>query len=358
MIRRPFSFFSILVAFTLLLGGCESVDPELRKAERASREAEEARLRAAYLARVHEAESDVWQILHPLMQKAAHYREQETHGYIGAVFVTEEFYSEALLKEVRAEGFGRHISVLTVFEDSPAQIAGLQGGDRLLSVNGERVSNSAQFAARKIKRLLKPGELNRLEVLRADEVLQLEVEAVPAAYYALVIVASNSIDLHVDGDTIWMGLRMVEAMDDSDDLVHMTAYALAKNVMRHSKQKGRNAFLGQLVDFAASTSGVSTGGVFQAMGGSAHEQAFEVESDLIALYLLASTGYRFETYPEFWDSVLRGRNKRGLLKPKDEDRLEKMRSVIASIQAKREAGEPIFPEEYLQGDVTELESEG
>ena len=343
----------------LLLVGCDSTNAELRKAERARKEAEEARIRAAFLARVHEAESDVWQILNPLIEKAAHYREEETHGYIGAVFVTEAFYSEALLKEVRAEGFGTHVSVLTVFEDSPAEAAGLQGGDHLLSVNGTRVpkgQNSAPFAARKVKRLLVPGEVNRLEVLRGEEVLALDVEAIPGAYYALVIVASNSVDLHVDGDVIWMGLSLVESLDDSDELAYLCAYALAKNVMRHSRQKGRNAFLGQLVDIAAMTSGVNTGGVFQSMGGAAHEQAFEVESDLIALYLLASAGYRFDTYPEFWDKVLRSQNKRGGLKPKDGDRLGKMRSVIASIEAKIAAGEPIFPEEYLQGDVSELET--
>lgn len=340
------------------LFGCDSADAELRKAERARKEAEESRMRAAFLARIHEAESDVWEILNPLMQSAADYRVEETHGYIGAVFVTEAFYSEALLKEVRAEGFGDHVSVLTVFADSPAEEAGLMGGDRLLSVNGAKVPsgpNSGLFAARKVKRLLVPGELNRLEVLRGDELVELDVEAVAGAYYGLVIVATNAVDLHVDGDVIWMGLSMVESMDDSDDLAYICAYALAKNVMRHSKQKGRNAFLGQLVDIAAITSGVNTGGVFTSMGGAAHEQAFEVESDLIALYLLASAGYRFDTYPEFWDRILRNQNKKGGLKARDEDRLEKMRGVIESIEAKLASGEPIFPEEYLQGDVSELE---
>lgn len=351
--------FVLLSAFLVLLGGCESVDYQARKAEQARKEAEDSRLRAAFLARIHEAESDVWAILDPLIQKAAHYREEETFGYIGAVFATEAFYSEALLKEVRAEGFGSHVSVFTVFDDSPAAKAGLQGGDRLLSVNGVRVprgQSSGAFATRKIKRLLIPGEMNQLEVQRGEEVLEFDIEAIPATYYSVIVVASNSVDLHVDGDVIWLGLSIVESMDDSDDLAHLCAYALAKNVMRHSRQKGRNAFLGQLVDIAAMTGGVNTGGVFQSMGGSAHEQAFEVESDLVALYLLASAGYRFDAYPDFWDKVLRARSKKGALKPKDEDRLEKMRSVIASIEAKQAAGEPVFPEEYLQGDVSELEA--
>jgi len=357
---RSLCHLSILTLLSLFLSGCESTDSENRKAERARKEAEESRMRAAFLARIHEAESDVWEILNPLIQKAAHYRAEETHAYIGAAFVTEAFYSEALLEEVRQEGFGSHVSVLTVFEGSPAEKAGLQGGDRLLSVNGVKVpkgQSSGSFAARKVKRLLKVDEVNQLEVERDGEELSLQVEAIPGAYYAVIIVASNTVDLHVDGDVIWLGLSMVESMDDSDDLAYICAYALAKNVMRHSKQKGRNAFLGQLVDIAAMTGGVNTGGTFGNLGGAAYERAFEVESDLIALYLLASSGYPYDTYPEFWDRVLRNQNRKGELKGKDQERLDKMRSVILAIEAKRAAGEPVFPEEYLQGDVSELEQE-
>ncbi|MBK1878021.1 PDZ domain-containing protein [Pelagicoccus mobilis] len=348
---------SAIILFSLT--GCDSTEAAARKAERERKEAEEARMRAAFLARVHEAESDAWAVLQPLMQQAAGYRAEETHGFIGAVFVTEAFYSEALVEEVRAEGFGQHISVLTVFDGSPAAAAGLQGGDRLVSVNGVKVprgQNSAVFAARKVKRLLKPGEMNQIEVARGDEILELEIEAKPSAYYGVVIDASNSVDVHVDGDVIWLGLALVEYLDDSEELPYLCAYALSKNVMRHSKQVGRNAFLGQLLDVAAAAGGVNTGGMFGSMGGAAHAHAFDIESDLIALYLLASAGYKFDTYPEYWDRVIRSQRKNGQLKSKDVERLDKMRSVIASIQSKIEAGEMVYPEEYLQGDVSELEA--
>lgn len=347
-----------LVSMAIVLAACESTDREARKAERAQREAESARLRAELLSRIHEAESEVWQILNPLMQSAAGYRVEETHGYIGAVFVTEAYYSEALVKEARAEGFGSHVSVLLVFPDSPAEFSGMQGGDKLLSVNGVNVpkgQNAAIFASRRIKRLLEPGKTNVLEVERDGERIRLEIESEEGAYYGLVIDASNTIDLHVDGDFIWLGHSIIESLEQSEELPYLCAYALAKNVMRHSKQKGKNAFLGQLLDVAAMAGGVNTGGVFGSMGGAAHAHAFEVESDLIALYLLASSGYKIDTYPDYWEKVLRHQSRKGELKTRQLERLEKMRSVIEAIQTKQAEGQPLFPEEYLQGDTSELE---
>lgn len=351
--------FAVGLCLSLLFSsGCDSTSSAERKAEQARQAAEQARMRAAFLGRIHEAEGTVWEILHPLIQKAANYRSEETHGYIGAAFVTEAYYSEALVAEARLEGFGPYISVLTVFPDSPAESAGLKAGDRLLSVNGEKVpqgSRAAIFAARQVKRMFEPGGPNQMEVQRGSEVLVLEVEPIEGAYYGVIVVASNAVDLQVDGDVIWIGLAVVESLKTREDLAYLCAYALAKNVMRHSKQKGKNAFLGQLLDVAAAASGVNTGGVFGGMGGNVYSHAFEVEADLIALYLLASAECEIAGYPEFWDKVLRSRDRNGDLAAKEFDRIETARKVIASIEEKREAGEAIFPEEYLQGDVSEIE---
>lgn len=340
------------------MASCETTRSEERRQREEQREEEQARLRADFLGRVHQAEARVWDTLHPLLTQAADYREEETVAYAGAAFVSEAFYSEALVREVRAEGLGPHVTVLAVFPDSPAESAGLQAGDTLLSLNGKKVprgQGAATFAARKLKRRLVPEQANTLEVQRGDQSLELEITPVRGTYYGVVIVASNSVDLHVDGDLIWMGLDLVESMRDENDLAYLCAYALAKNVMRQPKQKGRNAFLGQVLDIAAAASGVGTGGLFTGMGHNAYSHAFEVEADLIALYLLASTGYEIEDYPDFWAATLARSARKGTLSAKQQERIEIAEKVVAAIETKRENGDPLFPEEYLSGDVSELE---
>jgi len=341
-----------------MLTGCDTTQSGLKQAAIAARKAEEARMRAELVARIHDAETDVWNVLDPMIREAAGYRPEETFGYIGAVFVTEHFYSELLEREVNAEGIGSQVSILMVFPGSPAEEAGLRAGDRLISINGVKApkgERGAVFALKKVKRHLKPGEMNLLEVDRAGELFVSEVEAIEGAYYGVIVVAGNTIDLHADGDAIWIGLSVVESMANSEDLSYICAYALAKNVMRQSRQKGRNSFLGQVVDIAAAMNGISTGGVFGNMGAKAYENSFDVESDLIALYLLASSGANVDAYPEFWERVLLKDSSKGELDNQDVERLDMQRRVIARIEEKRAAGEPLFPEEYLSGDASELE---
>lgn len=353
--------FRAVVCFLLSFAfiGCETSESvALKRLEEQRRYEEAARLRAEYLVRIHEAESAVWDILHPLMQKAADYREQETFGYIGAVFVSEAFYSEAFLLEARAEGLGPFVSVLGVHPDSPAEFSGLKAGDRLISINDVKVprgTRSAQFANRRIKRLLKTGLPNQLVVERGGTLLDLEVTPTKGTYYGLVVLPGNAMDLHVDGDVIWMSLRLIEALEDSDELSYICSYALAKSVMRHAKQKGANEFLGKIVDIAAMASGANTGGFFGSMGGGMYAHGFEVEADLVALYLLASSGYDISMYPDFWDKHLRARSKKGTLRKNDQDRIDIARNVVVTLLEKQQSGEIIFPKEYLSGDVSEIE---
>lgn len=351
---------ALLLLFSAMwIVGCETTESAAQKRlAREEREAQESQLREEFLDRIYAAEAEAWSVLDPLMREAAEYHVRETVAYTGAVFVSEDFYSEAFEKEVRGDGLGGFVSVQLVVPDSPAQRAGLKEGDRILEVNGKKTprgQGAAFFAAKKMKRILEIDQSNTLLIQRGDETFELTIRPEDGVYYPVLIVASDTLDLHVDGDVIWLGLGMMERIEKGDDLNYLLAYALAKNVMRHPKQRGRNAVLGQLLDMAAMVGGVNTGGVFTSMSGNAYAHAFEVEADLIALYLLAAAEFEIDTYPDFWDNVLRQRSRKGVLSVKEEERIEKMRQVVASIHSKLEAGEPIFPEAYLQGDVSEIE---
>lgn len=349
----------VMGAVCVFLFGCNTTESgQSAREARAQREAEQSRMRAEYLARIHEAEAQLWEYLHPLMKAAADYRAEESFGYIGAAFVSEMFYPAEFVQEVREEGMGPYVSVHTVFADSPAEKAGLKRGDKLLRVNDRKAprgDSAGIFAARKVKRLLIPEETNTLLIERDGEQLDIELTPEAAPYYGLIVMPNGRGDLHVDGDVIWLSIGLVENLESNEDLSYICAYVVAQSVMRHAKKKGRNTFLGQMVDVAAALGGVPTGGAFGSMGERAYAAGFAIESDLVALYLLASLEYDISGYSRFWERSLKTHSRSGELNSGEEERLLAMEKVIMRIEEKRAAGEDIYPEEYLGGDVSEIE---
>ncbi len=118
--------------------------------------------------------------------------------------------------------------------------------------------------------------------------------------------------------------------------------------MKHARMKGQNELIGSVLDLAAAVSGVNTGGIFGSMGRNAHKAGFQIESDILALYALASAGVEISGYPDFWEEKLLREKK--VVDRVSRERIEAMRQVVAEIEEKRLKGEPIYPTEYLAGE--------
>ncbi|EDY83771.1 hypothetical protein VDG1235_3398 [Verrucomicrobiia bacterium DG1235] len=346
------------LAFAVVLTGCDSTESAIRENEEAMARQQARMEKQSELERLIVAEARAWDTLEPLMREGANYQEDETFGYIGAAFVTERFYPERLIGTARSSNLGPYISVSQVFPGSPADLAGLMPGDRLLSINGTRMprwDRAARFASVKVKRLFKPDELNVIEVSRKGKVFKAQVEARKAAYYAVAVSNERVSDMRADGEMVWLSLDLVEGVTDPNNFAYACAYVLAQNIMRHPEKRRKNQWMGQVLDIAAQTGGITTTGALGNFSGRRYHWAFSVEADLVALYLLSAVGYDVSAYPNFWQKQLVLSSKRGSLEPRDRERLEIMHQVIRSIDGKKARGAFIFPEEYLAGDTSEIQ---
>ncbi len=348
----------VLFAFIgLFLTGCETT--KLSQAEKERLEMERRMRIASLLEEVQLAENDIYETLHHLFLSAGGIKEKETFGYIGAFFVTNRFYPEVFEEALEEQGIDDPITVRHVIANSPADQAGIQKGDRLVEINGTSLPvkglRPSKYAMNHLKKAFNPGEPNRLLVQRGGETLAFEVDPIKAAYYSLIVWPHSDVFAETDGKALFLSQSLLELADDYKQLSYVCAYAVAKGVMRHAKMKSSNMSIGSIFDIAAFIYGINTMGAFENMGRKAHALAFEVEADMIALYILANAEMDISEYPAFWEKTLPFyKRDRGLAKL-DSERFEHMRKTIVEIEQKRMNGEPIYPTEYLSGEVDTAE---
>ncbi len=349
-VRRTLAGWGL--AFVISFCGCQSTQLSVEDRER--RREEELALKERYLNRIQSVETSIYESMELLAAEVADYNQDELQGYSGAVFVTDLFYPFELSGVARERGIGSRVVVRHVFGGSPADEAGLMLGDQLLRLNGKRVprgEQGASFIVGKLKKLWLVDQPNTVVVDRNGGELTLEIEAKNSVYYSVVVTPFLDDEelVYAEGKAIYFSLDGLEDLEEAE-LLYVCAHALVQNVMKHARMKGQNELFGGVIDIAAMLYGVNTGGVFGNLGRSAHKSGFLIESDLLALYALASAGIDIEKYPLYWEE--RMINDSGQLSRANQERIDAMRQVISEIEAKRQAGEAIYPTEYLSGEWT------
>ena len=337
------------LCLAILVGaGCQTT--RLSEEEKERLRQEELAQEREYLKDIQSLEEDCYESLHGLGEIVVDYNDREAIGYSGAIFATKRFYPYDL-EEVVEEGYlGDYVSVRYVVEDSPADEAGLLVGDRLLEINGVKVpkgERATRFVVDRMRSIWQVDEPNELRLDRNGSEVLLAVEARKAAAYSVAVTPFLGEGAYAEGKTLYFSKATLDGLEE-EELDYLCAFALVQNAMKHARMKGQNEFLGGMLDMAAAVYGVNTAGIFGSMGRNVHKAGFLIESDLLALYALASAGIDISGYPEFWEE--RFANSRNGIDSVSRQRLAAMRQVIAEIEAKRAKGDPIFPTEYLAGE--------
>lgn len=346
--RRSLSVFVTIIGLHLL-SSCQTTPP-LTPDEKERLKQQEAALKERYLGRIQSVEDSSYDVMHSLGPTVVDYNEEEASGYSGAIFTTGRFYPLDLEEAVEKRGMGDFASVRYIVEGSPADVGGLLLGDRLVSINGVKVprgQRASTFIAEKLRKHWLVDETNLLVVERNGKQISLEIAAYKSVSYSIVVTPFLRDSPYAEGKTIYFPLESMERLEE-EEFDYVCAFALVQNVMKHARMKGQNEFIGGVLDLAAAVSGVNTGGIFSNLGRNAHKAGFLIESDLLALYALASAGVDISGYPDYWENEL-SKGDRALDRVSQE-RIEAMRQVVGEIEEKRLNGEPIYPTEYLAGE--------
>lgn len=267
----------------------------------------------------------------------------DTGPATGLLLHAESQYSDYLRPAARARwGLeGDLPGVAAIAPDSPAERAGLQIGDLLVSVNGipfaqgepDRPANFEGLAAN-IARLddaLTDGDA-RLVVRRDGVERDLTVSPVRACAYVFQVDPSTELNARADGRRVFVATAMAAFAETDDDLAVILGHEMAHNVLEHREFFDERGF-------ARSILGNYGNAPWELV-------AAEREADRVGLYLMARAGYDPMRGPVFL-RALAERNP-GLRyaqwgHPSARARAQALQVTADEIHQKRASGQPVMP---------------
>jgi hypothetical protein len=305
-----------------------------------------------------EDELRIKRVAQPILLSATELCKDKTRFDTGATFTTMSAYGKDFEPTVtKFLGIaGNELGLLHVIPGSPADLAGLKRGDKLISVNDFVIPNTKEANAELGKRaqewLKKPDPLITVYARKTSsgmQTAQASVTPVKACDFPAFLVMQESLNAYADGKAIAIFRGMLRFANDNE-LAIVIGHELAHNFMGHIEAGQRNNVLGTIAEIIAASRGIPTQGALGAAISLAYSPAFEAEADYVGLYVLARANIEIKEAPKFWRRMAAanpgGISQRGMIAshPATSARFVALEKTVQEIEAKRAAGQPLNPE--------------
>lgn len=245
-------------------------------------------------------------------------------------------------------GAGRRPTVWAVFPGGPAERAGIQKGDTLLSVAGTELPDQKTVHAKLSS--LRPDVYTPVKIVRNGAEQTLTVTPAAGCRYALTIAQQQTINAYADGEKIIVTQGMASFARSDEELALVIAHELAHNLMKHIDAKRANATGGLLADVALSvlSRGAYRNTTVAQAAAQAYSQEFEAEADYVGLYILARAGLSIDEAPKFWRRMAIAhpgniKANHSASHPSTASRLVALDAAVSEIKSKIAAGLPLVP---------------
>jgi Peptidase family M48/PDZ domain len=306
-----------------------------------------------------EDELRIKRVAQPILLSATELCKDKTRFDTGATFTSMSAYGKDFeLTVTKFLGIsGNELGLLHVIPGSPADLAGLKRGDKLISVNGFVIPNTKEAGAELGKRaqewFKKPTPVTTVYARKATDgswqTAQASVTPVKACDFPAFLVMQESLNAYADGKAIAIFRGMLRFANDNE-LAIVIGHELAHNFMGHIEAGQRNNVLGTIAEIIAASRGIPTQGALGSAIALAYSPAFESEADYVGLYVLARAGIEIKDAPKFWRRMAAanpgGISQRGMIAshPATSARFLALGKTVQEIEAKRAAGLPLNPE--------------
>ncbi|MCF6292413.1 MAG: M48 family metallopeptidase [Robiginitomaculum sp.] len=250
-------------------------------------------------------------------------------------------------------------SIYFVVPGSAADIAGLQQGDTLISIDSQPTTSGKQATKKitaQLKKLVEADEIRPIsfEVMRDEDPLSIAITPQIICGYPLSLADSDSINAYANGKGIFVTRGMMRFAESDEELALIISHELAHNTEGHVEAKMRNTIVGGIgglaIDILFAAGGVNTGGAFtdagMDIGQVAYSEAFEAEADYVGTYFLHRTGMDTVNVAHFWRKMA-AENPRSITAvtthPTSTSRFLRIRAAIKEIEDKQSGGQKIVP---------------
>lgn len=298
-------------------------------------------------------------VSHAIMASNVRFCGEKVQKRIGFAYQIRENFPGEWQEPAKLLGIGERLTVVGVAKGSPADVAGLMKGDRVIGLADEDIGNGKQAAANfdRIWRQLDGSEVALLAE-RGGEKRNMTVRPVAACDYPVRLLPDNAVNAYADGNGIHITAGMVRFAKTDTELALVIGHELAHNTRGHIQAKMGNRLLGALLGAGLSVAlGVNVTNLGADIGGLAFSQEFEAEADYVGVYHTARAGYDVASAASFWRRLgvehPKAINLQGSTHPSTAKRFLAVETAVKEFQMKKAKGLPLIPEEKdpLKQDV-------
>jgi beta-barrel assembly-enhancing protease len=344
----------------------------------------------------------------PLLRAALPLCQDQRGPLVGIRYANLQSFNKEFREAAQGLGFSDTLMVTGVMRGSAAERAGLRPGHRIVEIAGEPApaGNNAslllgkRLADRQAKATKKSGtpafltlslqtrpgtspwedvtspipaaadasavppaqaSSTPVELSAAGTVLlqnsagvSFEIAPDTACAFGVVAQKSDILNAYADGKNVYVTSAMMRFAND-EELSVVLAHEIAHNTEHHIDAMKKNAtagaIFGAILDIAAATQGVNTGGDFTKLGGdlgaATFSQDFEREADYVGMYVLARAGKPTTSAAQFWRRMATespGSIKFAGSHPTTAERFIRLEQAAAEISQKQGASQDLMPE--------------
>jgi len=251
-------------------------------------------------------------------------------------------------------GITRQITLISVFENSPADRAKLAVGDTIVSVNGKTIGTGSSGRTQVAELIAESeGKPLSMTVRRGGSLVPVELTPRMICNYPTVLHNDDSVNAFADGSRIIVTSGMMRFAESDDELAFVIGHELAHNTMGHIESKVGNMILGGIIGaILTGLSGVNVIDPMMQVGALAFSQAFEAEADYVGVYYAARAGYDTKKAAYFWRRMAAAHptaiGLQGTTHPSTAKRFLAVEAATGEVTGKRSRGETLIP--YLKSN--------